>query len=90
MMLRKSQSLLLSLALAGLSIGACGGDDDDNSGNTPDSGNATFDAGTEFQCDPVGANAAQGTLFNAPVADDVEVIVKEPTHPGAPGPTDLP
>ena len=41
-------------------------------------------------CDPIGANPAQGNLFNAPVEADVEVIDKPPTHPGEPGPTDLP
>ena len=47
-------------------------------------------SGGNFECDPVGANPAVGELINAPVADDVEVIVKTPQHPGGPGPDNLP
>ncbi|MEM9459161.1 MAG: hypothetical protein AAGF11_33590 [Myxococcota bacterium] len=42
------------------------------------------------QCDPEGADAQMGMLLNAPVAADVEVIVKTPQHPGPAGPRDLP
>jgi hypothetical protein len=31
-----------------------------------------------------------GALLNAPVASDVQVIVKTPQHPGDPGPDNLP
>ncbi len=83
---KKSHSIILAIALAGLSFAACGGDDDLPAA---DSG-TNNDAGTTYVCDPVGANADQSALFNVPVAGDVEVIVKEPQHPGFPGPTDLP
>ena len=56
-------------------------DSDDPSGGTSDG---------EFECDPMGANPAMGELLNAPVEDDVEVIVKVPQHPGNPGPDNLP
>ena len=41
-------------------------------------------------CDPQGANPEMGELLNAPLADDVEIIVKTPQHPGEPGPDNLP
>ena len=41
-------------------------------------------------CDPQGANPEMGELLNAPLADDVELIVKTPQHPGEPGPDNLP
>jgi hypothetical protein len=43
-----------------------------------------------FECDPVGAFVEMGALLNAELAPDVEVILKVPQHPGAPGPEDLP
>jgi hypothetical protein len=70
--------LLLSLATA------CG----DDSGSGADAG-ADQDAGA-YVCDPVGNNPAQSELFNAPLAEGVEVIDKTPQHPGDPGPADLP
>ena len=73
--------------MVALSVG-CGDDGDGSAGN--DAG-MNEDGGAEvYECDPVGANPGQGALFNAPLADDVEVIEKEPQHPGDPGPTDLP
>ncbi len=90
-MIKKSQTVFLALALAGLSLGACGDDDDTGTGTGADADTgSTIDAAVEYVCDPVGATPDQGELFNAPVDDDVEVIVKTPQHPGFPGPTDLP
>lgn len=42
------------------------------------------------ECDPVGEIPQVGELYNAPLEADVEVVVKTPQHPGAPGPRDLP
>ncbi len=89
-MFTKSKTLCFALALAGLTLGACG--DDDDTGATPqaDASGDTFDGGAEYVCDPVGENPDHSALLNAPVEDDVEVIVKDPQHPGFPGPLDLP
>jgi len=80
-------SMLLAFAMTCL-VGACG--DDGGSGNTPDANDGAFDADVAYVCDPKGANPAMGDLFNAPLASDVEVITKEPQHPGDPGPSNLP
>ena len=74
---------ILGLALT---MGGCDGTDPqdtgaDTDGDTDDGGEA---------CDPVGAQPEQAALFNAPLEADVEVVQKVPTHPGAPGPLDLP
>lgn len=73
----------LGLALVLASIPSCSDDSDDEKENIG------TDA-AEFECDPVGANKKMGKLLNAPVDDDVEIIVKKPKHPGSPGPLDLP
>ena len=74
---------LLGLALA---MGGC--DDPETDDTTGDTDGDTGDGGDA--CDPVGAQPEQAALFNAPLAADVEAIQKVPTHPGAPGPSDLP
>ncbi len=85
---RNSRFLTIAMCAAGL-FGACGDDDDGTSIDVD--GGVTIDAsGTEFVCDPEGANPAMGALLNAPLEDGVEVVTKEPQHPGDPGPTDLP
>lgn len=74
--------LLSSLAFTGCDDDATPADTDgETEGGTDDGGPA---------CDPEGAQPEQAALFNAPLADDVEVIQKTPTHPGAPGPDALP
>ena len=82
------QYTLRFLIVAGaLALAACDGGSD---------GAADTDADTEGgsggvdECDPVGAQPEQAALFNAPVEADVEVIQKAPTHPGEPGPDNLP
>lgn len=75
-------SIALASALLFLSI-SCGGDDD--SPTTP-----RADASVAFVCDPVGSNAEMSALLNAELDQGVEVIEKTPTHPGDPGPLDLP
>lgn len=76
-----------TLGFAGLVLTLCGcptSDDD------PPPGQDTEGDSDGAVCDPVGADAEMGMLLNAPVAEDVEVIVKTPQHPGAAGPSDLP
>jgi hypothetical protein len=63
---------------------SCGGT---QGGDTADS---NPNEGHLFVCDPVGTHPAMGELLNGPLEADVEVIVKTPQHPGAPGPLDLP
>lgn len=89
MITTKRNSMILGLLLAALSFSACGNDDDDGPSGVADAGIGA-DAAVEYVCDPVGGNADQGGLFNAALGDDVEVIVKQPSHPGFPGPVDLP
>ena len=62
---------------------ACGGT------KTTDTSDSSVDVDT-WVCDPVGADATMGALLNAPLADDIEVVFKDPQHPGLPGPDDLP
>lgn len=85
---KRSCSVLALCASALLSFVACGGDDDGTSEGT-DAGPGD-DGAVGFICDPAGAFPAMGALLNAPVENDVEVIVKEPQHPGDPGPANLP
>ena len=86
---KKYQIVKATLCVASLLTIACG-DDGGGQGNEPDAA-STFDASvTEFVCDPMGANPAVGALLNAPLESGIEVIVKTPTHPGDPGPTNLP
>ena len=61
---------------------ACGGT------KSTDTSDSSVD-GDVWVCDPVGADPVMGGLLNAPLADDVEVIVKTPQHPGVPGPEGL-
>ncbi len=82
---------LSMLALCGLlSTGLTGCDDDTTEAETDAADTDAGETAADDMCDPIGANPAQGNLFNAPVEADVEVIDKPPTHPGEPGPTDLP
>jgi len=62
----------------------------DGGGDAGDSGDTEGDTDGVGQCDPQGPNPEQAALFNAPIEDDVEVIDKTPTHPGDPGPENLP
>lgn len=75
--------LALWLGVSALALPAC---NEEEPGAQMDDG----DVDPAEECDPVGADAQMGELLNAPVAADVEVIVKEPQHPGAAGPLDLP
>lgn len=85
---RPSLRVGLALALCGSLLGATGCPTNDDPAPSQDSDGQDSD-GNEA-CDPVGANAEMGALLNAPVADDVEVIVKQPQHPGPAGPANLP
>lgn len=80
------RTLLASVFAGGLAFAACG---DDDGGSSADANNTSNDA-AGFTCDPVGANPEMGALLNAPLESDVEVIVKNPQHPGDPGPDNLP
>ncbi len=75
-----------SLALAGLVLTLTGCPPDGNP-SSDDSDDGDSDGAV---CDPMGADPQMGALLNAPVADDVEVIQKQPQHPGPAGPDDLP
>lgn len=77
------QLVWVCLAAGGLAVGACG---DETSSSGVDANNGE----DEYVCDPVGANPEMGSLLNAPLDGDVEVIVKTPQHPGDPGPDNLP
>lgn len=94
-------ALCLSMSF-GLALTACSDDPDgtptNTTGTTPGASTpgATTPGGTNTDqtpaCDPKGANPAMGALLNAPLAADVQVIKKTPTHPnpGNPGPGGLP
>jgi len=75
-------------------LSACGDDgsdlNDTNDAGGTDSQGGTTTGGIGYVCDPVGANPAMGQLLNAPLGSDVQVIIKQPQHPGHPGPTNLP
>lgn len=80
-----SFALAFGLAIGGLS--ACSSDD-------PETGNDGGVTGTDgsttgWQCDPA-SGTPQGQLLNAPLDNGVEVIMKTPSHPGDPGPDNLP
>jgi len=79
----------LHASLLGLALAIAGCDDSDPQETAGDTDGDTDDGGGE-ECDPVGSQPEQAALFNAPLEADVEVIQKVPTHPGAPGPSDLP
>ncbi len=76
-----------ALVAACLSLAACG---DEGGSEEADAAVNAADANTVFQCDPKGVNPEMGDLLNAELEQGVEVIVKEPVHPGNPGPIDLP
>jgi hypothetical protein len=71
-----------------LLLASCG----DDGGKTADAGviDSAPDDAEGCVCDPVGAFPMQGTLLNATLTNDVQVIVREVRHPGCAGPTDLP
>ncbi len=75
---------MISWALAAMFVAGLSCTDD------PEGMDDASDDGAEQMCDPVGPNPQVGALLNAPVADDVEVIVKTPQHPGPAGPDQLP
>lgn len=86
--LRELLFVSISSVLLALSLASCGDD-----GASANDAGVVADGGVDaggFVCDPVGANPVVGELLNAPVASDVEVIVKEPQHVGNPGPENLP
>ena len=84
----KTQTLSFQLlALTALLMGATGCPSSSSSADGDETGGSD---GGDYVCDPVGDNAAVGELLNAPLADDAEVIQKEPQHPGDPGPDNLP
>lgn len=56
---------------------------------TPEESTGETDDAAE-ECDPAGPLPEVGALYNAPLAADVEVVVKTPQHPGRPGPSNLP
>ncbi len=80
-------TVLWSVVAGGVFVGACDGGDE-SEGSDTDQGET--DSVGDLDCDPQGAIPEVGALLNAPVEDDVEVIVKTPRHPGPPGPTALP
>jgi len=59
----------------------------DAAADSADSGYVDY---SQLECDPVGANPEMGALLNADLDSDVEIIVKDPQHPGDPGPLNLP
>lgn len=69
--------------VATLAAGVSCSDDADGMGESGD-------GGTDEVCNPDGPTPEMGALLNAPVEDDVEVIVKTPQHPGPAGPDGLP
>lgn len=78
---------MICVGLLSASVLGCG----DGGGGRPDA--ATSDAApdaTGCVCDPVGANAEQSALLNAPLEAGVEVLDREPRHPGCAGPDNLP
>jgi hypothetical protein len=77
------------LALAALLLATTACPSSTSSGDSDETA-ASDDDGSDYLCDPVGDNPTVGELLNAPLADDVEVIQKEPQHPGDPGPENLP
>ena len=78
--------LFVTFALAMCLIPAC----DDDSGADTGGDDPTTAGDQDASCDPVGLYPAMNALINAPLAADVEVVIKQPTHPGAPGPLGLP
>ena len=78
---------ICSIGAFTLLLAGCPAGDDGNADTTGETGEGETEG---FVCDPAGANPEMGALLNAPVADDVEVIVKDPQHPGQPGPENLP
>lgn len=85
--MRISQTRWSTMALAGLMALAPACNDETPPNETQDSDGEDSEG---EQCDPEGADPQMGMLLNAPVAADVEVIVKKPQHPGPAGPRDLP
>jgi hypothetical protein len=81
MNIRNTRWATMTLAAAMMTVPAC---------NEEPAAEGQDDNGEEAQCDPVGVDAERGMLLNAPLAADVEVIQKQPQHPGAPGPLGLP
>lgn len=83
------QMIWVGLASVSMLIAAACGDD---GANAPDAqmSDAAPDATGGCVCDPVGAFPAQGTLLNAPLKTDVEVLVRAARHPGCAGPGSLP
>lgn len=80
------QTICVALSSACLMLAACG---DDNAATADASVDTPSDA-EGCVCDPVGAFPMQGTLLNATLTSDVQVITREPRHPGCAGPEDLP
>ena len=79
-------ALVACLAVA--APGCDGGGSDEETASATDGDTDDTPPGPE--CDPLAANVEVGELLNAPVEADVEIITKVPTHPGDPGPLNLP
>lgn len=82
--------MIVGLSAACMLMAAACGDDGSNTAPDAAMADAAPDAFAGCTCDPVGAVPAQGTLFNAPLKTDVEVLVRATRHPGCAGPGNLP
>ena len=80
----------VGLSSASMLMAAACGDDGNSAADAKMVDAAEPDAFAGCTCDPVGAFPAQGTLLNAPLKTDVEVLVRPTRHPGCPGPSNLP
>jgi hypothetical protein len=82
------KTICVALSSVGLMAAACG-DDGDKAVDASVDTVATDAEGCV--CDPVGSSAPQGTLLNAPLTNDVQVITRAPRHPATcDGPENLP
>lgn len=84
------QMIWVGLSSMSMLLAAACGDDGNNPAPDAEMGDAAPDAFGGCVCDPVGAFPAQGTLLNAPLKTDVEVLVRATRHPGCAGPGSLP
>jgi len=80
----------VGLSSALLLMAAACGDDGNSAIDAPMVDDAPPQDVAACTCDPVGPFPAQGTLLNAPLKTDVEVLDRPVRHPGCAGPTNLP